>query len=187
MVLRSKSVAGGINGAGQLRCSVSLRTEGRARGLLDAAARQRIRRRATRILGAALAPLQQSGQQRGRLAPSSVPGIVCEWSVLLSDDERVRALNAAHRRKDKTTDVLSFPRPANSPLATLGDVVISVEQAKRQSRRGDLEAELVRLLVHGLCHLLGHDHGTATERRRMRVAEDRLLAPLKLRSLLADL
>jgi probable rRNA maturation factor len=97
----------------------------------------------------------------------------------------VHALNRDYRGIDRTTDVLSFsqlegePAPAASGVLgyrVLGDVVISVEQAARQAENGDLEAELCRLIVHGLCHLRGFDHAKAAEARRMRAEEERLLA-----------
>lgn len=91
----------------------------------------------------------------------------------------VRALNLRHRGVDDTTDVLSFSmregEGGDLHPALLGDVVISVDQAARQAA-GELEHEILRLLAHGLCHLLGMDHATAREARRMQAAERRLLA-----------
>jgi probable rRNA maturation factor len=99
-----------------------------------------------------------------------------EWSLVLTDDHELRALNLGYRAIDRTTDVLSF---AQLDAELLGDVVISVEQAARQAPEGDLEAELVRLMVHGLCHLRGFDHeGGGAEARAMRAEEARLLAAL---------
>jgi probable rRNA maturation factor len=90
----------------------------------------------------------------------------------------VRALNLRHRGIDATTDVLSFAmregEGGDLHPTLLGDVVVSVEQAARQAA-GDLETEILRLLVHGLCHLLGMDHATAREAKRMRAAELPLL------------
>ena len=92
-------------------------------------------------------------------------------------------LNADYRGMPRTTDVLSFalqeaeaPSPDGAPLI-LGDVVISTEQAERQ-RRGALEQEVVRLMVHGFCHLMGHDHQADEDYALMRAAEERLLAAL---------
>ncbi len=107
-----------------------------------------------------------------------------EWSILLTDDEQVRQLNQQYRRTDRTTDVLSFALADERQPYLLGDVVISVEQAARQAEGGEVEAEIVRLLVHGLCHLCGHDHGQAAERRQMLGAEQRLLEPFGLASML---
>ena len=137
--------------------SVSLNVRGKARTLLDQSARQRLRRRAKRILAA-------SG-----LADA-------EWSVVLTDDAEQASLNQRFRGKTGTTDVLSFP--LDDPLCAelIGDVVISVEQASRQASIDiDLETEIVRLLVHGFCHLCGHDHQDAAEAKEMRAQEELLL------------
>jgi probable rRNA maturation factor len=79
-------------------------------------------------------------------------------SVLFCGDRRMRTLNRRYRRKDRSTDVLSFP--AAAPL--LGDIAISVPWAGRQARhRGEpVSREIDRLLVHGYLHLLGYDHET---------------------------
>jgi probable rRNA maturation factor len=96
-----------------------------------------------------------------------------ELSVMLVSDRRMRALNREWRGKDRPTDVLSFPQHG----ASVGDVVISLDTARRQAREGgwSLAAELRRLLVHGLLHCLGHDHHTAAQAQRMAAAERRLL------------
>jgi probable rRNA maturation factor len=91
-------------------------------------------------------------------------------SVLLVGDAAIHALNRDYRRKDRPTDVLAFaqregPAGALHP-AVLGDIVISVETAQRQARRG-LYRELLHLASHGLCHLLGHDHRDDAEERAM--------------------
>jgi probable rRNA maturation factor len=83
------------------------------------------------------------------------------------------ALNRTYRGKTGSTDVLAFPMTEGRFGAVcpdlLGDVVISVETAARQARdRGrDVQGELALLLVHGILHLVGYDHGTTGERRRM--------------------
>lgn len=90
----------------------------------------------------------------------------------------MRSLNRRYRRKDRSTDVLSFP--SAPPL--LGDIAISVPYAGRQARRRHepISREIDRLLVHGYLHLLGYDHETdrgemdALERklrRRLGIAE----------------
>jgi len=96
-----------------------------------------------------------------------------ELSLALVSDRRMRALNREWRKMDRPTDVLSFPQHG----ASLGDVVISLDTARRQARAGgwSLSAELRRLLAHGLLHCLGHDHHTARDARRMAAAERRLL------------
>ena len=107
-----------------------------------------------------------------------------ELSVLLVDDEQIRRLNRRYRDRDSATDVLAFPQQeADEPLSSpadrlLGDIVISVPTARRQARENDhtLERELIILLVHGLLHLLGYDHGTQQAAALMRRKERELLA-----------
>jgi probable rRNA maturation factor len=100
-------------------------------------------------------------------------------SLTLVDDAAIRTLNREHRGKDKPTDVLSFSLVENGSASAerlLGDVVISVDTARRQAAQYDasLQAELYRLLIHGILHVLGHDHERADERRTMVAAERRL-------------
>jgi probable rRNA maturation factor len=105
-----------------------------------------------------------------------------ELSVVLSDDARVHDLNRTYRRKDKPTNVLSFPAGATRPdgVALLGDVVLAFEtcaaEAKAQGKT--LRAHLVHLVVHGVLHLLGHDHVRAREAERMEALERTVLARL---------
>lgn len=105
-------------------------------------------------------------------------------SVSLVTDTAIRRLNRAHRGLDSPTDVLSFPLDApprsecgDGPERMLGDIVISLDTARRQAAEYDasLQAELYRLLIHGLLHILGYDHVEAQERSRMELQE-RLLA-----------
>ena len=107
-----------------------------------------------------------------------------ELSIVLTDDEHIRVLNRDFRQKDKPTDVLSFGQmegePFVSPIPVLGDLVISLETAARQAeeRGHPLAAEVRILLVHGLMHLLGHDHLEDGDRADMAEAENELLAAL---------
>ena len=106
-----------------------------------------------------------------------------ELSIVITDDVGIRELNRTWRKKDRATDVLSFPQlDADTPVAAgaivLGDIVISIETAARQAQQAqhDLEAEVRRLLVHGVLHLLGHDHvHGGHQARRMQQQEQRLL------------
>lgn len=112
------------------------------------------------------------------------PGLV-ELSVVLTGDARLRALNAQFRGVDAPTDVLSFAdgeQQSEQGRTYLGDVVISVPRARAQARAAghSLAAELQLLTVHGLLHLLGHDHARPAERRKMWAAQDAILAALKL-------
>jgi probable rRNA maturation factor len=103
-----------------------------------------------------------------------------ELSVLLTGDAQIAILNRIYRRKDRPTDVLAFAQREGEhgerAGAILGDVVISVETARRQaaSRGVDVSTEVTMLLAHGLLHLLGWDHDTPAKDRRMRRETDRL-------------
>jgi probable rRNA maturation factor len=109
-------------------------------------------------------------------------------SLTLVSDAEMRTINKEHRGKDRPTDVLSFSIdgavPGNgqaaSPERLLGDVVISVETARRQAAGYDatLQQEIYRLLIHGLLHVMGHDHQLAAERRIMQREERRLAAAI---------
>lgn len=103
-----------------------------------------------------------------------------EITVVLTDDASLRALNARHRGQDRATDVLAFPLEDAETGAEryLGDIVVSLERAREQSGRfdNDPESELARLLAHGVLHLLGYDHHTPAEGKRMKGAERRALA-----------
>jgi probable rRNA maturation factor len=141
---------------------VATLVRGRARGALGADDRRRVAAR----VRAALAAL---GRRR-----SSV-------TVVFTDDDEIRVLNRTWRHHDRATDVLSFhlqelageADPAGDGVE-LGDVVISVETARRRAPRGRARAELERLAVHGLCHLFGHDHKKKAEARVMFALERRL-------------
>lgn len=129
----------------------------------------------------------------------------CQWqlpesielSLLLTDDEKIQALNREFRGLDKPTDVLSFPlweaqppvgqgaRSDASPDAPLllGDIVISLETAAAQAAEygHSMERETMFLLVHGLLHLLGYDHELGEqEEKRMFSLQEQIMRQLEL-------
>ena len=107
-------------------------------------------------------------------------------SIVLTDDETVRALNRDFREVDRPTDVLSFPladpeQVADSDSAVfLGEIYISLDTARAQARaaRRPLGREVAHLAIHGLLHLLGYDHATPAQRRTMNAVELKLLRAL---------
>lgn len=107
-----------------------------------------------------------------------------ELSILLTDSESVRQLNRTYRNRDEATDVLSFPGGDAMPGAEhyLGDVAIAVPVARSQAAQAghELQAELALLTVHGVLHLLGHDHTARDEKERMWQAQKELLSQLGL-------
>ena len=118
-----------------------------------------LRRRSTRIESAA----------------DIVESDVC---VLLVSDVRIHELNRTWRGIDRPTDVLSFSQQEGHFAAlespVLGDVVISLERAEEQRTKRSLLDEVTHLLIHGVLHLLGHDHAEPAETRVMRAEEDRV-------------
>ncbi len=97
-----------------------------------------------------------------------------ELSILLTNDEHITELNREYRSIDSPTDVLAFPMLHNDDnniinSKILGDVVISLETAERQAKtdKHPLEDEIAFLTVHGILHLLGYDHHTPEDARKM--------------------
>jgi probable rRNA maturation factor len=107
-----------------------------------------------------------------------------ELGIVFSDDAHIRALNAGWRGKDKPTNVLSFPAfplARNSPLPPmLGDIVLAAETVAREAALEDkpVESHITHLVIHGLLHLLGHDHETDAEADEMEAIERAALARL---------
>ncbi|GAV22054.1 rRNA maturation RNase YbeY [Carboxydothermus pertinax] len=102
-------------------------------------------------------------------------------SVALVDNNYIQSLNRDYRQKDTPTDVLSFPL-ADDEDDVLGDVVISLEKALEQAKEygHSFLREVSFLTVHGVLHLLGHDHYTEEETRIMREKEEKILKALGL-------
>lgn len=109
-----------------------------------------------------------------------------ELSVLLCDDRTIRRLNRQYRKLDRATDVLAFAMGEGEGAVQpnlLGDVVISLDTARRQARRNDrpILAEVTHLLAHGLLHLLGYDHPTEAKARQMNALADGLMAAARVK------
>lgn len=90
-----------------------------------------------------------------------------EVTIAIIDDDSMRDLNRKFRRKNKTTDVLTFPADdsdadPHSSGRPLGDIVISIDQARRQAaeQKHSLAIEIRYLILHGVLHALGYDHET---------------------------
>jgi probable rRNA maturation factor len=95
-------------------------------------------------------------------------GLRCELTLLLANDERLKALNAGFRGKAAPTNVLAFPA-AQPDSGYLGDVAIALGTAGREAQAAGigLMAHTLHLTVHGVLHLLGYDHMAARESRIM--------------------
>ncbi len=98
-------------------------------------------------------------------------------TVVLSSDRAVKTLNAAHRQRNKPTNVLTF-EPAGGFLG--GDIVLALGTVRREARAAGRSAahHLAHLVVHGALHLRGYDHQNAGDARRMEMEEARILRTL---------
>lgn len=108
-----------------------------------------------------------------------------EVTLVLAGNTQIQKLNRQFRGENSVTDVLSFPADeldVESGARYLGDVVISIPQAKAQAKAAGhaVEAEVQLLVVHGVLHLLGHDHGESDERAKMWAVQDEILEKLDL-------
>jgi len=121
-----------------------------------------------------------------------------EIGFLLVDNDRIKEINSEYRKKDTPTDVLSFPmvemergklKPDSGDfdmdenMLVLGDVVISMEMAKKQAEEygHSFERELAFLATHGIFHLLGYDHGSEEEERLMLEKQEAVLQKMGLK------
>jgi probable rRNA maturation factor len=121
------------------------------------------------------------------LAHENVTGRV-ELTIAITGDDQIHALNRQYRGVDSPTDVLAFgqataeARVAAMPGAPayLGDVIISYPRADMQATSGGHSAmdELLLLVVHGVLHLLGHDHAARGQKRKMWAAQGLILGEL---------
>lgn len=131
---------------------------------------------------------------RAAIAESAFPSLVeaarpVELSIVLTNDEEVRGLNAEWRGKDKPTNVLSFPQAepdeldaaeTSGPELMLGDIVLARETCAREAEEKALPLpdHATHLLVHGTLHLLGYDHLDDETAEDMEAREVRALARL---------
>ncbi|MBI5564367.1 MAG: rRNA maturation RNase YbeY [Chloroflexi bacterium] len=102
-----------------------------------------------------------------------------ELTLVITGNVQLRALNRQFRHIDAPTDVLSFNGDEDDHY--LGDVIISYPKAKEQATAGGhpIEAELQLLVVHGVLHLLGHDHYTPVEKAQMWQAQAAVLRSIR--------
>lgn len=104
----------------------------------------------------------------------------CQVCISFINDSAIRLLNRTYRNINRATDVLSFPQDGPD-FSILGDIVISVDTAKRHAERyaNSFDDEIKKLLVHGILHLLGFDHKKKKETIVMREKEKELLVKIK--------
>ncbi len=134
---------------------------------------------------------------RGVLAAEEAPSPL-EVSLVITDDEDVHRLNKRYGKNDHTTDVLAFPLNEEKTTAShgsnpgptfispqdgvplLGEVIISYPQALRQveEHKNSIEEEVTLLIIHGFLHLLGYDHASQADRKRMQGHEKKIILGL---------
>lgn len=106
-----------------------------------------------------------------------------DLTVVLTDDAQLQALNYEYLGIDAPTDVLSFPADFIDPdnnRRYFGDILISIARAQAQAEVAShaVQDEILLLTVHGVLHLLGHDHAEEDEKQRMWAAQDEILRRL---------
>ena len=108
-------------------------------------------------------------------------GISLPVDVIFVDDDFMKKINRKFTKRRKTTDVLSFGMKEGKNMGvdypSLGDIYVSLDQAKRQAQeyRISFKEETSRLVIHGLLHLLGHDHKSKKEAKTMKEKEEAYL------------
>lgn len=134
---------------------------------------------------AMLAALDQTiiGRAAQRVLEHAGAEAGAEATIVLSDDDQLQALNRQFLGIDEPTDVLSFPGGETDPDSDalyLGDVILSLPRAQAQADAAGytLQDEVQLLVVHGMLHLLGHDHAEEEEKARMWAAQAEILASL---------
>ena len=110
-----------------------------------------------------------------RAAKAALGVVEGDVVILLTDDAAIQELNARFRDKDRPTNVLSFPA-AESAFPHLGDVVLAFAycEAEAKAQGKTLSDHLSHLVIHGILHLLGHDHMEDEEAEEME-GEERLI------------
>ena len=91
-----------------------------------------------------------------------------EFSLLLTNDKQMKYLNLKFRKKNKTTDVLSFPMKFKQKRRLyIGDIAISYEIIKERSKKTDFFLEFDKMWIHGYLHLIGYDHKKSNDFKKM--------------------
>ena len=91
-----------------------------------------------------------------------------EFSILLTNDEKMRYFNFKFRKKNKSTDVLSFPiKTKQKKRLYVGDIAISYEIIKKRSKKTNFFLEFDKVWIHGYLHLIGYDHKKSIDFKKM--------------------
>ena len=135
------------------------------------------------------APVAPELIERAAEAATAHEAATGDLTVVLAGDDQLQALNRQYLGIDAPTDVLAFPGSQPDPqsgIMYLGDILISVAQAESHARAAGhtLASEVQLLVVHGVLHLLGHDHDEPETKSRMWAAQGEILRRLGLPELL---
>jgi probable rRNA maturation factor len=162
-----------------------------------AASRRATKAKTTSIRKAQIASIhvQLAARYRGKVKPAVVREAAqatldrqhvnhhVELTIVITGNAQLRSLNRSFRDVDAPTDVLSFATDEQPRADTiyLGDVIISYPTAREQARAGGhpVQAELQLLVVHGVLHLLGHDHYSPAEKAQMWQAQAAVLRSIR--------
>jgi len=99
-----------------------------------------------------------------------------EFSVLLTNNRKMKNLNFKFRKKNKTTDVLSFPsHHIEKKSVYIGDIAISFEIVNQRSKNSNFFIELDKMWIHGYFHLIGYDHKKIKDFKKMNKKENLIL------------
>ena len=99
-----------------------------------------------------------------------------EFSILLTNDKKMKYLNLKFRKKNKSTDVLSFPiKIKEKKRQYVGDIAISYEIIKKRSKKTNFFLEFDKMWIHGYLHLIGHDHKKLNDFKKMSKKEKLIL------------
>jgi len=99
-----------------------------------------------------------------------------EFSVLLTNNRKMKNLNFKFRKKNKPTDVLSFPsHHVEKRSVYIGDIAISFEIVNQRSKNSNFFIELDKMWIHGYFHLIGYDHKKVTDFKKMSKKENLVL------------
>ena len=99
-----------------------------------------------------------------------------EFSILLTNNKEMKKLNHKFRKKNKTTDVLSFPlKIKNKEKLYVGDIAISFEIIKERSKKTNFFLEFDKMWIHGYLHLIGYDHKKYNDFKKMLKKEKSIL------------
>jgi probable rRNA maturation factor len=108
-----------------------------------------------------------------------------ELSILLTENKKIKKLNNKYRKKDKSTDVLSFPHYQKKEIKNLlkkklefylGDIAINIQKIDCKKNEQDVKKKLNILWIHGLLHLMGYRHKTNKDYKKMQSLEKKLLS-----------